>query len=153
MGPSGTPLTLTAGYIIGIDDHEPSPNTLVTFVALKVTNTGVPSGVTHWKLEVKFPGRREPLTGRPDLRGQVFRSSKDPSKIVFWWEPEELLFDRVAHPFSGTLIGIVSFDIPNVDKDIVRQLGNTLIVSCQDDKGKVYTVEETTRPDEVPVQN
>lgn len=131
---------IAGAYIIGSSREEPYPNTEVVFLSVVLTNSGIPSSAKNWHLRVKVHGQY--LDGMPREATNEFVDPKDSSKSIFRYTPFDMIFGKTSVPFTDMRQGIADFIILGASHDVVREPGNKLILSCQDDHGKIASFEE-----------
>jgi hypothetical protein len=120
--------------IIAIRREGMQPNTTVTFPRVRVNNSGTPSEAKNWRLVIDING--EPVTGQPDTRRAVFSSRSHGQQTI---NPRDLVFLKTAM-IKNEEVGSAVFYFPGVSNDLVRQPTTKLILSCEDNTGKRYTV-------------
>jgi hypothetical protein len=102
--------------------------------------THVPSAARNWKLEAKV-GNENFSTGARIFPGVTsIPDHWDKSLKVLEFDSRALVFTRAANPFMNIEGGIASFVFVGVSEDTIRRPGTKLTISCEDDRGKGYSV-------------
>lgn len=109
-------------------------------VEIWIDNAGTPSIVREWSCWIetptgeKWPGQIAPFTANITLGGQNSTNVIPTSSSITYKSVETPI------QFGGSMAGVLSFMVPNVNKSVVEEHGNKVFVSFTDVTGRKYVI-------------
>ena len=115
----------------------PHPNTAVTFSRVILSNSGVPSVATNWRLLVEFPGKQY-VFGEPSSHDVGFMNPDNSGREWYSYSSGEYIFTKSkTRPVDkySPIDGVAEFWLIGVSENIVGEPGTKLTITCQDSTG------------------